>query len=235
MPRRRGWRWLLRPTISQVAVAALIGGLAFAITVQVRDDGTDDYAGVRGDELVELLKSLDTANERLSTQVEDLTTTRNELLDSSKLSEKAEKQAKTRAEQLAILAGTSAATGPGIELTINDPDKQIDASALLDAIEELRDAGAEVIAVNGVARVVAPTYFLDDDDAIRVGGREIKRPFRIEAIGDPDTMAEAVRFRGGLIDRVANRGGSAFVTEENKITITALADIKSPEYAQPTS
>lgn len=235
MPRRRGWRWLLRPTISQVIVAALIGGLAFAITVQVRDDGTDDYAGVRGDELVELLKSLDTANERLSTQVEDLTTTRNGLLDSSKLSEKAEKQAKTRAEQLAILAGTSAATGPGIELTINDPDKQIDASALLDAIEELRDAGAEVIAVNGVARVVAPTYFLDDDDAIRVGGREIKRPFRIEAIGDPDTMAEAVRFRGGLIDRVANRGGSAFVTEEDKITITALADIKSPEYAQPTS
>ena len=89
--------------------------------------------------------------------------------------------------------------------------------------------------INGVARVVAQTYFLDDDDAIRVGGREVKRPFTIEAIGDASTLAEAVRFPGGLIDRITNRGGNATVTEKKKITITALADVKSPEYARPTS
>ena len=48
-------------------------------------------------------------------------------------------------------------------------------------------------------------------------------------------MAEAVRIRGGLVDRVANRGGTATVTEKDKVTITALADVKSPEYARPTS
>jgi uncharacterized protein YlxW (UPF0749 family) len=230
-----GWRGLLRPKASQLIVALLIGGLAFAITVQVNDDGKDDYSGVRGEELVELLKSLDVANERLSTQIDDLTATRNGLLSSTRRSERAEKQARQRAEQLAILAGTAGATGSGIELVINDPDKQIDAPALLDAIEELRDAGAEVIAINGVARVVAQTYFLDAEGHIRVGGREIKRPYRIEVIGDPEDLAEAVRFRGGLIDRVANRGGSATVTEKDKVTITALADVKSPEYARPTS
>lgn len=230
-----GWRALLRPSVSQLVVALLIGALAFAITAQISDDGTDDYSGVRGEELVELLKSLDVANERLGTQIDDLTTTRNGLLSSTRRSEQAEKQAKLRAEQLAILAGTAGATGSGIELVINDPDEQIDAPALLDAIEELRDAGAEAIAINGVARVVAQTYFLDDEDQIRVGGREIKRPYRIEAIGDSSDLAEAVRFRGGLIDRVANRGGSAFVSEKDKVTITALADVKSPEYARPTS
>lgn len=230
-----GWRSLLRPTISQVVVALLIGGLAFAITAQISDDTSDDYSGVRGEELVELLKSLDTANERLGTQIDDLTTTRNGLLSSTKRTEEAEKQAKRRAEELAILAGTSGATGSGIELVINDPDDQIDASRLLDAIEELRDAGAEAIAINGVVRVVAQTYFLDDDNQIRVGGREIKRPYRIEAIGRSKDLAEAVRFRGGLIDRVAIRGGTASVTEKKKVTITALADVKSPEYARPTS
>ncbi len=233
--RSQGWRRLMRPSVSQLVVALLIGGLAFAITVQIGDDGTDDYSGVRGEELVELLKSLDTANERINTQIEDLRETRNDLRSSTRRSARAEKQAKLRAEELAILAGTSGATGSGIELVINDPDQQIDAAALLDAIEELRDAGAEAIVINGVARVVAQTYFLDDEDQIRVGGREIKRPYRIEAIGDADSLAEAVRFRGGLIDRVANRGGSASVTEKDKVTITALADVKTPEYARPTS
>jgi len=234
-PASKGWRELLRPSVSQVVVALLIGGLAFAITVQINDAGEEDFSNVRGEELVELLKSLDVANERLNTQIEDLTATRNGLRSSTRRSEQAKKEAKLRAEQLAILAGTSGARGSGIELVINDPDEQIDAPALLDAIEELRDAGAEAIAINGVARVVAQTYFLDDDGQIRVGGREIKRPYRIEAIGDADDLAEAVRFRGGLIDRVANRGGSASVTEKDRVTITALADVKSPEYARPTS
>ena len=164
-------RSLLRPTIPQVVVALLIGGLAFAMVVQISDKDNEDYSGVRGDDLVVLLKSLDAANERLGTQIDELTATRDGLLNSTQRSEEAQKQAKLRAQQLAILAGTSGATGPGVEVVIDDPNKDIDASALLDAIEKLRDSGAEAIAINGVVRVVAQTYFLDDDDEIRVGGR----------------------------------------------------------------
>jgi uncharacterized protein YlxW (UPF0749 family) len=224
-----------KPSWSQVIVAVLIGSLAFAITLQIRQSKTNDYSGVRGDELVELLKSLDSANERINTQIEDLTSTRNDLLSSTKRSAEAEKQAKERSEQLSILAGTSGATGPGVMLTIDDPSTSIDAAQLLDAVQELRDSGAEAIVINGVARVVAQTYFLDGDKSIRVGGRDLKPPFVIEAIGGSHTMAEAVRFRGGLIDRITNRGGTATVIEQKKITITALADVKSPEYARPTS
>ena len=234
MPDNR-WRSLFRPTVSQEVVAILIGGLAFAITVQIRDADGDDYSNVRGEDLVELLKGLDAANERIGIQIDELTETRNGLLSRTKLSERAEQQAKVRAEQLAILAGTSGATGPGVEIVITDPNKDIDASALLDAVEQLRDAGAEAIAINGVARVIAQTYFLDDDDGIRVGGREVKRPYVIEAIGDASTLAGAVRFPGGLIDDTSSRGGTATVTEKDKVTITALADIKTPEYARPSS
>ena len=234
MPESR-WRSLLRPTFPLVTVAVLLGILGLAIVAQIHEKDDDDYSNVRGDDLVELLKSLDAANERLSSQIDELTTTRNGLLSSTKRTEQAEKQAKLRAEQLAILAGTSGATGPGVEVIIQDPDQDIDASALLDAIEELRDAGAEAIAINGVARVIAQTYFLDEDDEIRVGGREIKRPYVIEAIGDPSVLEGAVRFPGGLIDRISTRGGTAIVTKKDKVTITALADVKAPEYARPSS
>ena len=233
-PLARLRRWS-KPTAPHLAVGVLVGVLAFAITVQVGQDEETDYSTVRGVELVELLKSIDAANERLAGQIDDLTATRNDLRNSTQRSAEAEQQARKRAEQLAILAGSAGASGPGVSVTIRDPDEAVSAGQLLDAIEELRDAGAEAIVVNGTARVVAQTYFLDDEGAIRVGGREIKRPFVIEAIGDPDTMAEAVRFRGGLIDRIANVGGTATVSKEKKVTITALADLKSPEYAQPSS
>jgi len=234
MPERT-WRSLLRPASSQIVLTLLLAGLAFAMTIQLRHKDTADYSGVRGGELVELLRSLDAANERISAQVNDLTITRNQLLSSTKKSEEAERQARKRADDLSILAGSAAASGPGVALTIADPDRKIDAAALLNAVEELRDAGAEVISINGTARVVAQTYFLDDDDSVRVGGRVVKRPFVIEAIGDPSTMSEAVRFRGGLADKVQNRGGTLNVSTSDKITITALADVKRPEYAQPSS
>jgi uncharacterized protein YlxW (UPF0749 family) len=227
-------RWS-RPTGMHLLIAGLVGVLAFAMTIQFGQDDATDYTSVRGVELVELLKSIDAANERLGTQIDDLTQTRDDLLSSSRRSEDAEEQARKRSEQLGILAGSAGATGPGVAVTINDPDEAVSANQLLDAVQELRDAGAEAIAINGTARVVAQTYFLDDEGGIVVGGREVKRPFVIEAIGDPATMSEAVRFRGGLIDRVSNVGGEATVAERDKLTITALADVKGPEYARPTS
>ena len=231
----KSWRSVLRPASSQLVVAFLLAVLAFAMTIQFRHKDTADYSGVRGPELVQLLRSLDSANERISTQVDELTVTRNDLLSSTQKSAEAERQARKRADDLSILAGSAAASGPGVTLTIDDPDSKIDAAALLNAVEELRDAGAEVIAINGSARVVAQTYFLDDGNSVRVNSRELKRPFVIEAIGDPSTMAEAVRFRGGLADKVQSRGGTLNVSTSDKITITALADVKRPEYAQPSS
>lgn len=225
----------MRVGTSQALVGLLVGALAFAMTVQLRQDDDTEYSTLRGVELVELLKSIDAANERLGGQVDELTQTRDELLSSRGREDEVEQQAEERAEQLAILAGSAGATGPGVRITVRDPNGIVDAALLLDTVQELRDAGAEAIAVNETARVVAQTYFLDDEDAIRVGGREVKSPFVIEAIGDPATLGEAVAFRGGTVDRFANRGAAASVEEDDTVTITALADVKTPEYSRPES
>ncbi|TCI95959.1 DUF881 domain-containing protein [Aeromicrobium sp. IC_218] len=224
-----------RKLVPQLVVAVLLGGLAFAVTVQVRGNDSEAYSTLRQTELVELLRSLDAANERASQQVDELTRTRDELASSSQQSQAAQRQADKRATQLGILAGTLGARGPGVELTITDPEDDVNAAILLDAVEELRDAGAEAIVVNGTARVVAQTYFVDEGDEVRVGGRTVTRPFVIEAIGDPDTLAEAMRIRGGLLDRVENSGGTLDIDTRDTVTITALADTQDPEYARPSS
>lgn len=234
MRKFRGRSWS-KSSASQFVVALLLGCLAFAMVVQFSGRDDTDYSKVRKGELVELLKSLDLANDRVNGQIDTLRSNRNELLTSSKRSDKAAKQLRRRADDLAILSGSVGARGPGIRLDISDPRSEIDAAVLLSGIEELRDAGAEVIAVNGSARIVAQSYFLDDGQSVRIDGREIKRPFVIEAIGASSTLAEAVRFRGGLQDLVQNRGGTLTIQSRDKLTITALADVKTPEYARPTS
>ncbi len=225
--RRRRYGWL---------VALLLGALAFTVTVQWRQaEETEDFSGVRGAELAELLKSLDATNTRLTDQIETLTTTRDQLRDSNETSAEAREAAVRRANSLAILAGTVGAEGEGIEITITAPEGAVTASVLLDAVQEMRDAGAEVIALNGVARVVAQTWFLDDDAGVRVSGRVLKPPYVMEVIGDPDTLADAVIFRGGLADRVESRGGDVSVEKRRRIQVTAVADVPEPQYAQPAN
>lgn len=217
-------------------VALLVGLLAFTMTVQWRqDDETDDFSGVRGVELAELLKSLDATNTRLSQQIDTLRASRDDLRDSNESTAEARKAAVERANALAILAGTVGAEGEGIEITITAPPGAVTASVLLDAVQEMRDAGAEVIALNGVARVVAQTWFLDDDAGVRVSGRVLKPPYVMEVIGDPDTLADAVTFRGGLADRVEGRGGEVGVEKRQRIRVTAVADAPEPQYARPAN
>lgn len=214
----------------------LLAALAFAVTVQVRQDEADSYTALRGVELVELLKSLDAANGRLNDQISDLTTVRDELESSTNASETAQEEAQRRLDELSILAGTVGATGPGIRLTIADPDDGLRAATLLDTVQELRDAGAEVIAVNGVARVVAQSWFADaDDGGVLISGRLVEAPYVIEAIGKPETLLGPVNIRGGISDRVANRGGSLSAETVESITVTALADSVTPEYARADS
>ncbi|MBA4609033.1 DUF881 domain-containing protein [Aeromicrobium sp. Marseille-Q0843] len=217
-------------------VALLVGLLAFTMTVQwSQDDETDDFSGVRGVELAELLKSLDATNTRLSQQIETLRGSRDDLRDSSESSAEARKAAVERANSLAILAGTVGAEGSGIEISITAPAGAVTASVLLDAVQEMRDAGAEVIALNGVARVVAQTWFLDDDAGGRVSGRVLKPPYVMEVIGDPETLADAVTFRGGLADRVESRGGDVSVEKRQRLRVTAVADAPEPQYARPAN
>jgi uncharacterized protein YlxW (UPF0749 family) len=219
----------------QVLIAVLLGALGFTMVSQARSAETNDLSTLRNDELADLLRTLDARNERLSQQIDALTKTRDSLRNSNKDTQDAEAAAQQRADQLAILAGTVPVTGPGIKLTLSGESgdqSAVTAAGLLNAIEELRDAGAEAIVVNNTARVVAQTYFLDDRGGIVVGSQVLSGPYVITAIGDSDTLAEAMRIRGGVIEQVQSRGGAATVATLTDVTIEALAEVPEQHYAQ---
>jgi uncharacterized protein YlxW (UPF0749 family) len=234
----RTWRSVLddlrRPGRGQLVVAVLVGVLGFAFAVQIRVAGDDGaYAGARRGDLVNLLDSLDTAKDRTDQQVQDLQSTLAELQDDSTATRAALEQARAEAETLAILSGSVAASGPGVAITITDPQESLSSSVLLDAVQELRDAGAEVIEINDQVRVVAQTYFIDDGEQISADGIPIAPPYVLEAIGDPSTLSTAAGFPGGLRDVVETLEGTVDIQERDVVEVTALSVRREADYARP--
>jgi uncharacterized protein YlxW (UPF0749 family) len=228
---RRAMRW--RATRNQLLIATLCGLLGFALALQVRSNQTaDTLRTARQSDLVRILDDLEERSTRLRSEARDLETTRDRLTTGVDRSETALEEARRRADTLGILAGTLPATGAGIELIISDPGSDIGAAILLDALQELRDAGAEAVQVDDV-RVVASTHFTDGDEGVLVDGKPLTSPYRFVAIGDPATLASALDIPGGVIDTVKKEGASADVRQDDSVTIDALHLPDTPEYARP--
>lgn len=220
----------------QIIVAVLLAALGFAAVVQVRLTHTDDdFSGQRREELIQLLDSLSAASDRAQTQIDDLEDTRGELLSSSERRIAAAKEQQRQLEILQILAGTVPAVGPGITITIDDPEGELEESALINAIGELREAGAEAIEINDSVRVVASTSFTTDSDGIiSADGVEVRPPYVIDAIGSADTLSRALDFPGGLREQVEKAGGQLQVEESNSVEVSSLHTVEPAEYSQPT-
>ena len=227
----------LRPSRGQAIVAVLVGVLAFAGVTQVRLTGQgDSYAGLRQSELVQALNGLQSATRKSERDIADLQSTRDRLRDSSQRRAAALQQARTELATLSVLAGTVPATGPGIRITVQDPSGGFSLTHLLDAIEELRNAGVEAIEINDRVRVIAQTYFEDDPAGVRVDGVVLKAPYVIDAIGNPDTLEGALTFQGGFEDDVKKLdGGSVTIKQVKQVDVTVTRTAAPPRWAQATS
>ncbi|WP_068252570.1 DUF881 domain-containing protein [Janibacter corallicola] len=233
----RAWRRLYRiarprATLANGFALLLAALLGVAIVTQVRQTQTQGLDSLREDELVRILDDVTQTGNRLDDQVRDLERTRDDLAEGGGDSPEAIRAAQERADTLGILAGTERATGPGITLRIEDPDGQITSATVLDAVQELRDAGAEAIQIGDV-RVVADTWFRDGNGGVVVAGHQLHPPYTITAIGDAHTMGSAMEIPGGVTASVRSKGGSAEVEQFESVNVGALRSKSSPRYAQP--
>lgn len=220
---------------AQAVVGAVLALVGFAAVTQVQATRSDDvYGGARRQDLVLLLDSVESAAQRAEDQIADLERARDALLADTSREAAAERQAEEELQTLGILAGTLPAVGPGVRITLQDPSRAMGSATLLNALQELRDSGAEAIEINDSARVVVETALVDDPPAIVVDGVALRPPYVLDVIGDPDTLAGAVTFPGGLADEALTLGGSVSVEELSQVTIDSLHTFQAPEYASPT-
>ncbi|WP_306185700.1 DUF881 domain-containing protein [Streptomyces sp. MK5] len=228
--------WPPRFTRAQLVVALLLFGLGFGLAVQVASNSDSDSAlrGARQEDLVRILDELDDRTQRLEDEKQGLDKQRQELENSSDQAEEARRQTVEKERQLGILAGTVAAQGPGITMTIEDTKGTVQADMLLDAIQELRAAGAEAIEVNGV-RVVASTYLTDSGKSVDVDGNKINAPYRFKVIGKPQDLEPALNIPGGVVQTLEKEQATVTVERSDKIVVDALRAAKQPDYARSSS
>jgi len=228
------WAALTKPSRAQVVVAVLLAALGFAAVTQVRSNGSDDtYAGRREQDLIDLLNGLAGASERSQSEIARLEKTRTDLQSTTRQRDTALQQARTEADALSILAGMVPVTGPGIRITIRDPEGNVGSDILLDTVEELRTAGAEAIAFNDKVRVVAQTSFQQADGGVVVDGQLLTAPYVIDVIGEPNALEGAVTFRQGPKADVEADGGSVGLESFDNLDIEVVRDAGRSQFAQP--
>ncbi|MEU3712838.1 DUF881 domain-containing protein [Streptomyces catenulae] len=233
--RLRAGLWPPRLTRAQLIVAVLLFILGLGLAIQVRS--TSDSSALRGarqEDLVRILDELDNRSQRLTDEQRRLEGQKTELENSSDQAEEARKQTVEKEQQLGVLAGTVAAQGPGIKLTISDPTHSVEADKLLDTIQELRAAGAEAIQVNDV-RIVANSYLSDVRGGVEIDGKRVTQPYRFKVIGKPQDLEPALNIPGGVVQTLEKEQATVGVAGEQKIIVDALREAKRPDYARSSS
>lgn len=224
-----------------VMIAALLALLGFTLVVQLKTTSTDPtLAATRQEDLVRIFSDLDSREKRLQQDIEGLEDSQRQLRSGEQGRQAALDEATKRADELGILAGTLPARGPGLAVRFDPGDKPIRADRVLDAVQELRGAGAEAMQISGgdraSARIIASTYFLDGSgDALVVDGRTLTGPFTITVIGDPETMRTALNIPGGVAASVRGDGGNVSVEDREVAEVSALHAPLKLEHARPVS
>ncbi|MDB1089382.1 DUF881 domain-containing protein [Streptomyces sp. ACA25] len=227
--------WPPRVSRAQLIVALLLFVLGLGLAIQVRAAGEDGaLRGARPEDLVRILSDLDERTSRLDAEKSRLEEQRTELETSSDQAEEARRQTRERERQLGVLAGTVGAVGPGIEIRISDPFGAVGADMLLDAVQELRAAGAEAMQINGV-RIVASTSFVDTGSAVSIDGKRVDAPFRIAAIGRAQDLEPALSIPGGVVQSLEKEQATVSIERPEEVTVDALRSPERPDYAQSSS
>jgi uncharacterized protein YlxW (UPF0749 family) len=213
--RSRLWRAFRRPSRGQLVVAVLLALVGFAGVTQVRTTQVDNtYAGLRQQDLIDLLNGLADTTQRAQSEIQKLEATRDDLQSDTRARQAALEQARQQAQVLSILAGTVPVRGPGVTITIQEESGQVRVGSFIDMIEALRTAGAEAMQINSEVRVIAQTAFEDGTGGLLVDGHLIEAPYTVDVIGPPDALIAALRFPDGPQDQFAEDDGAELTFEE---------------------
>jgi len=202
-----------RARLSIFAVAVLIGMLAVG---QLRSQARPtEISSLSAQELSTLVETLTTRNRELRSGLADIREQLREYHLSGTQGESALQVGREDLRRITAFAGLAAVDGQGIVMTV---EGSLDAIALNDLINELRNAGAEAIAVDEV-RITARSVVVQGALALQVDGVEVGHSFTLRAVGSPDGLLGAMERPGGIISQL-------------KLFISATIEVRQVESVQ---
>lgn len=226
-----------RPAPAGTLIWVLLALLGFTLVVQLRSNDSDDgLSAARQEDLVRILSDLEAQDSRLLAEIQALERSKQQLTSGVAGREAARAEAERRSQELGLLAGTVPGRGPGLEITL----REVRSSDVLNAVQELRGAGGEVMQLSGAngaaVRVVASSFFVDaSGGGIIADGEQLTGPFRLLVIGPAGTMSTALQIPGGVVASVKNDGGSVTMDSRSTVEVTVVRKAAALRYARPVS
>lgn len=193
--------------------------LGFMISLQykqqsiVRQNGSVISGDTQQKQMVSELQALKQENQQAQKQLADITTKVSGFEQQSAGSNGSFEKLHQTLQDERILAGSTPVQGPGVSVTLMDGvAKGADTELALthdwdvrSVINELFTAGAEAVSINGY-RVVATSGIFCAGPVVKINDHRIGAPFIIRAIGNPQTLESALKFQGGILDALRQRG-----------------------------
>jgi uncharacterized protein YlxW (UPF0749 family) len=187
-------------TRSQLSVAAVAFLLGLLVVVQLRTQtGGSALQALSTQDLTSLVANLNSQNDRLRTEIGTLQNQLDELRANQATGATSIGQIESDLGRVRAWTGLDPVSGRGVTITVSGP---IEAKAVEDLLNELRNAGAEAIAIGDI-RVVAKTTVSGPPGSLDVDGFLLGTPFRIRVIGKPETLVGSLTRAGGIIAQLA--------------------------------
>lgn len=223
----------MRHRRSQLSLTAVAFVLGLLVVVQLRGQtGGSALQGLSAQNLTTLVASLNAANDRLRSEVSTLQNQLDELRADRATGATSVGQLRSDLGRIRAWTGLDPVAGRGVEIVVAG---EIDAAAVDDLLNELRNAGAEAIAVEDI-RVVARTTVSGVPGALDLDGFLLRDPFTIRAIGRPETLVGSLTRVGGIIAQLSATTPGATVDVrpvDDPMTLPASKRDLVPDHGRP--
>ena len=214
--------------ISLFAVALLIGVLLIG---QLRSQARPtEISSLSAQELSQLVDQLSERNRQLRGALSDLQQTLREYNAAGTQGQSALDVSREELRRITAFGGLAPVEGQGIVLQVTG---DLDAIALNDLLNELRNAGAEALAVNDI-RITNRSVAVQGPVSLLVDGQEVERTFTLSAIGSPEGLLSTMERPGGIIAQLQQFIDASIVaTQSSNIALPATDVSLVPLVARP--
>jgi uncharacterized protein YlxW (UPF0749 family) len=222
----------MRRRTNQLTIAAVTLVLGFLVVVQLRTQTAGDaFAGLSSQDLTVLVGNLNDRNDQLRGEISTLERELQVLGQNDQRGDASVDELRADLRRVRLYAGVDAAMGPGVSILVHGP---IDSTGIQDLINELRNAGAEAIAIDDL-RIVPGIVSVGAAGAVTLDGTPLADPCTILAIGAPDKLTGSLTRSGGIIAQLGatQPDVGVDVTPLDRITVPSSERELVPPHGHP--
>jgi uncharacterized protein YlxW (UPF0749 family) len=193
--------------------------------------GVPGLSNLSAQELGVLVANLNAQNEQLRTEVATLQAQQSNLAAAKDRGESAVAQLQADLAKIRAWSGLTGLVGAGVTISVQG---SIGSDGVQELVNELRNAGAEGIAVGG-SRLVPGDVVTGAPGQLTIDGQDLGPTFEILAVGSPQVLTGTLTRSGGVVAQLATSYPDATVTVTPADTIDlppTTRDLR-PADAQP--